>query len=135
MINCYCCSGKKFGECCEPFLAGNEKPKTAEALMRSRYSAYTTTNIDYIIQTTHHSQLASHDAESIENWAKSSLWQKLEIVSKDKGSNQDEIGVVEFKAYYLDLRLDPHVHHERSNFKKESGKWFFVDGEIVSKST
>jgi SEC-C motif domain protein len=135
MKKCYCCSGKKFEECCELFLAGNAKPKSAEALMRSRYSAYATANIDYILVTTHHSQLAFHDAKSITNWAKSSLWQKLEIVSTIDGNFTDLSGIVEFKAYYLDLRLQSQIHHERSNFKKELGEWFFVDGEIVSKST
>jgi SEC-C motif domain protein len=131
-MTCYCCSGKKFGECCEPLLSGNTKPKTAEALMRSRYSAYVIANVDYIIKTTHYSQLAFHNAESIENWAKSSLWQRLEIVSKHKGSEGDSAGIVEFKAYYLDLRLQSLIHHERSKFVKESGEWLFVEGEIVT---
>lgn len=132
MKKCYCCSGMKFEECCDPFLSGNKKPKTAEALMRSRYSAYAMANVDYIIRTTHQSKVTFHDAKSIENWAKSNLWQKLEIVFKDHGNVEDSIGIVEFKAQYLDLQLQTHIHHERSNFKKESSEWFFVDGKIVA---
>lgn len=100
--------------------------------MRSRYSAYAMANVDYLIRTTHHSKVAFHDTNSIENWAKSNLWQKLEIVFKDHGNVEDSIGIVEFKAHYFDLQLQSHIHHERSNFKKELGEWFFVDGEIVT---
>ena len=45
---CPCGSGKKFGECCSPILTGSAKAKTAEALMRARYSAYVGHNIDFI---------------------------------------------------------------------------------------
>jgi SEC-C motif domain protein len=133
MKNCFCCSQKKFSDCCEPILTGTAKPETAEALMRSRYSAYATANVDYIICTTHRSTVEFHDPASIENWAKSSLWQKLEIVFAENGNREDSQGTVEFKAHYLDFRLQSHVHHERSNFLKEAEYWFFVDGEIVGK--
>jgi SEC-C motif-containing protein len=131
-MNCFCCSGEKYEDCCEPFINGILKPKTAEQLMRSRYSAYATCAIEYIIKSTHPSMRRFHDAESIENWSKRSVWQKLEIVSKSTGEATDKKGIVEFKAYFLDAENTPQIHHERSNFAKELGKWFFVDGVIVS---
>ena len=99
--------------------------------MRSRYSAYATGAVEYLIKTTHPSVRKFHDAESIENWAKSSEWQKLEIVSADKGDTKDKHGTVEFKAYFLDANGQPQIHHEISNFTKELGKWFFVDGKVL----
>lgn len=39
MNGCYCNSQKEFKDCCEPYIKGLEKAPTAEALMRSRYSA------------------------------------------------------------------------------------------------
>ena len=39
-MNCPCCSGKIYEECCAPFHRKEKHAPTAEALMRSRYSAY-----------------------------------------------------------------------------------------------
>jgi SEC-C motif-containing protein len=129
-LNCYCCSGRESTECCKPFISGISKPSTAEELMRSRYSAYATIAIEHISRSTHHSTRRFHDAESIENWARSNIWQKLEIISTNEGGAKDKKGIVEFKAYFLDAEGQSQIHHERSNFVKELGKWFFVDGKI-----
>jgi SEC-C motif domain protein len=134
MKNCYCCSGKTFENCCQRFIERIAKPATAEALMRSRYSSYVVANIEYILKTTHHSTRRYHNAEAIKDWAANSLWQKLEIKSTVKGNPADSKGTVEFKAYYLDSGFQPHVHHENSNFIKESGEWFFVDGKIITEN-
>ena len=130
-MNCYCCSGRKFEDCCEPFISGMAKPSTAEELMRSRYSAYATVEVEYILRTTHPSTRRFHKPQAIEQWAKASRWQKLEIISTDKGLPADKQGTVEFKAYYLDAHDRPCIHHENSNFRKELGKWFFVDGKVL----
>ena len=130
-MDCYCYSNKKFADCCQPFISGIAKPATAEALMRSRYSAYATGAVEYILRSTHPSVRNFHDTESIENWAKSSVWQKLEIISTDQGDVRDKQGKVEFKAYFLDANGQPQIHHEKSNFVKELGKWFFVDGKVL----
>jgi len=130
MKNCYCCLDKPFEECCKTFLDGAAKPQTAETLMRSRFSAYATINVDYLLNTTHPSTRRFYDAKSIEQWAKSNSWQKLEIISTEKGLRRDQIGIVEFKAVYLDSEQNQKIHHEVSNFAKELGKWFYVDGKI-----
>jgi SEC-C motif domain protein len=128
-IDCYCGSGKIFTDCCQLFIEGKTKPQTAEELMRSRYSAYATGAVKYILRSTHPSVRKFHDGETIGNWARSSVWQKLEIVSISKGDVKDKQGTVEFKAYFLDENSQPQIHHEISNFAKELGKWFFVDGK------
>lgn len=99
--------------------------------MRSRYSAYVVADVNYIIATTHLSTRKLHDPNSIIQWAKSSTWQKLEIISKQAGEANDSAGKVEFKAYFLDANKRAQVHHEYSNFSKENGLWFFVDGRVV----
>jgi SEC-C motif-containing protein len=129
-MNCDCGSGKKFTDCCQPFLDGTAKPKTAEELMRSRYSAYLTVNIEYLRRTTHPSTRKFFAPEAVKEWAESSVWQKLEVISTAQGKEKDKIGEVEFKAYYLDSNGNPQIHHEHSNFVKELGKWFFVDGKL-----
>ena len=48
---CPCGSEIEYQKCCEPCHTGAAPAKTAEALMRSRYSAYVKGAIDYLIDT------------------------------------------------------------------------------------
>jgi SEC-C motif-containing protein len=130
MSLCYCCSGIPFEQCCRPFIKEDRAAETAEALMRSRYSAYVLAAVDYLLKTTHVSTRKSYNASSIKNWAVSSKWLKLEILSREEGMFSDNKGKVEFKAYYLDAKNIPQVHHEYSSFVKENGRWFFVGGKV-----
>jgi uncharacterized protein YchJ len=43
-IECYCGSQLNFNDCCNRYINGSQIAATAEALMRSRYSAYATHN-------------------------------------------------------------------------------------------
>ena len=99
--------------------------------MRSRYSAYVIVDAEYLLRTTHPSKRKLHSAEAINEWAESNSWQKLEIMSTIDGLEKEKKGAVEFKAYYLDEDQTPQIHHEMSDFQKELGKWFFVDGKVV----
>ena len=47
------CGGGIFAACCGPFISGSRPAPTAEALMRSRYSAYVTGAADYLLATWH----------------------------------------------------------------------------------
>ncbi len=55
MSECPCCSGKEFDLCCGPLLSGEKKAATAEALMRSRYTAHVKEEYPYVIASTHSS--------------------------------------------------------------------------------
>ncbi|HEX9151027.1 MAG TPA: YchJ family metal-binding protein [Flavobacterium sp.] len=122
---CYCCSQKNFQDCCEPIVKGIQKASTALALMRSRYSAYAMHDVDYLWATTHISERNHHSKAEILNWATSNQWLQLEIVNSAEDT-------VEFKAYFLDSKLQKQIHHERSTFKLENGRWFYVDGEFFN---
>lgn len=130
-MDCYCCSGRKFEDCCAPFLGGTAKPATAEELMRSRFSAYAAGEIEYLLRSTHPSTRKFYKSEELERWARANRWEKLEIVAKTAGEAADKTGTVEFAAHYRDENGEPHVHREDSRFRKELGKWFFVDGRIL----
>lgn len=119
---CYCNSEKAFQDCCAPFIKGEKRATSAEALMRSRYSAYAAHQADYLIETTHVSQRDLHSKSDILLWATSNQWQKLEILNVTATT-------VEFKAYYLDSNKKQHIHHEFSTFVQENGIWYYVDGE------
>lgn len=121
-INCYCDSGKLFSDCCQPYILGVRKAPTAEALMRSRYSAYAVHNAEYLWLTTSPKERKNHSKADMLEWAKSNQWLKLEVLNASET-------IVEFKAYYLDYRLVAHVHHEKSFFMKEGDSWYYVNGE------
>jgi SEC-C motif-containing protein len=121
--NCYCGGPKKFQDCCELYIRGVQKAPTAEALMRSRYSAYVVHEADYLLATTHSLERKYHSKTEILNWAISNQWQQLEVVKVTKNT-------VEFKAYYIDAQLHHQIHHEFSNFKFEHDSWFYVDGKF-----
>lgn len=122
VTNCYCGSGTSFHQCCQPYISGTDKAPTAEALMRSRYSAYAVHNADYLWETTLPKKRHKHPKNEMLQWAKSNQWLKLEVL-------QASDSIVVFKAYYLDYRLRPHVHHEKSYFVKENNNWYYSDGE------
>ena len=122
-MNCPCCSGKNYENCCEPFHLKKETPKTPEELMRSRYTAFAKVLTDYLVETTHSSVRKLHYPNEIEEWAKSNKWLKLEIIfAKDDK--------VRFMAYYQDQKGEIYEHDELSAFVQENGKWFYVDGEF-----
>ncbi len=50
-VSCHCEKGESYEDCCQPYIAGEDLPATAETLMRSRYSAYVVSEIDYIATT------------------------------------------------------------------------------------
>lgn len=120
---CFCGSESTFQDCCQKYILGTEKAPTALALMKSRYSAYASHQVDYLWNTTHVSQRKYYSKADILNWAISNQWQKLEIISFTENT-------VEFKAYFLDANKMGGVHHEFSTFKQENGSWFYVDGKF-----
>lgn len=124
MKKCYCGSDESFENCCEPFLTKKTYPKTAEQLMRSRYSAYCVHNSDYLFETTHISTRKFHSKKAILDWAIQNNWLKLEVLNATEA-------IVEFKAYYMDNTLQTHCHHEKSTFKKQGDFWFYVDGKFM----
>ena len=127
MIECPCCSGKKYTECCKEVIK-NENAPTAIRLMRSRYTAYSQANWEYLYKTTHVRTRGEFEKNDMNEWLKDNEWTKLEIVSQEHGNINDNQGIVEFKAYYKTKSGKTEILHERSNFVKENGKWFYVDG-------
>lgn len=47
---CPCGSGQSYDQCCGPVIAGGPA-SSPEALMRSRYTAFTKGNIDHLVST------------------------------------------------------------------------------------
>ncbi len=128
-MKCPCGFDSPFESCCGPFLAGASLPDTAEKLMRSRYTAYTRANIDYIKSSMAPEARTDFDAPATKRWAEESTWKGLKIVTTEKGGPPDTTGIVEFIATY-ELEGAAKDHHEVSQFRKtKEGQWLFVSGE------
>ncbi len=129
-MSCPCMSKKKYQECCETLIKGKEHAKTAEQLMRARYSAYAKNEISYIEKTQGHDPDNTFDREAASKWATESKWLGLEVVKTHARGEKDNEGFVEFIASYEDAN-GPHKHQERSRFVKQDNQWFFHSGSIV----
>ncbi len=121
-MNCPCCSGKTYGQCCQPYHADRHDAPTAESLMRSRFSAFAIPNGVYLMETTLPSKRKHHSKQGLQEWGETNTWTKLEIIAKPAADQ------VEFKAFYTDEEGQPQVHHELSTFRKAHNRWFYVSG-------
>jgi len=98
--------------------------------MRSRYTAYTLQNIDYLAATLSPGELQNFDKDGTALWARESTWMGLEIIETSVGSSEDKEGTVEFKA--RSRRNDViQEHHEISRFQKIDGAWLYCGGKDV----
>jgi len=129
MSDCPCGSGRAFSECCEPYITGKSLAPTALALMKSRYSAYATGALEWIVASCVGGE-EGVDREATKKWSEESEWLGLKILSSDKGGPDDEEGSVEFVATYVRGGLKDE-HHERATFKKQEGAWLYDEGEVV----
>lgn len=124
---CPCESGQPFAVCCAPYLAGDKPAPTAEALMRSRYSAYTRRDAAYLLRTWHSStRPAVLDLEQDAGLR----WLGLKILNRSAGGPEDGEGTVEFVARYKAVGGKAGRMHEVSRFVREGGAWYYLDGEI-----
>lgn len=127
MPKCPCQSGKDFAQCCQPYLSGASVPRTPEALMRSRYCAYTQADVDYIARTMQGKAARGFVKNDAKQWAQAVTWLGLNVINHYQGSTAEQ-GFVEFAARF---KNDHGVHfaHEISEFSYHDGQWFYIDGE------
>ena len=113
-----------YADCCGRYVEqfDAEPAPSAEALMRSRYSAFVRENAAYLLATWHAStRPAQLDFEP------GAKWLGLEVrAGAQTGEHSAE---VEFVARYRvggrGVRL-----HESSRFVREQGRWYYVDGDL-----
>jgi SEC-C motif-containing protein len=121
---CPCGSSKNYDQCCEPFITATALPNTPEELMRSRYTAYTQANTEYIAETMKAPANRDFNPEEARSWAADVKWLKLEVVTS---SQQENEGTVEFIAQYSH-EGKRYVLHELSLFRRDDKQWYYVDG-------
>ncbi len=94
--------------------------------MRSRYTAFARGDMDYIDRT--HAPEKQAAVPSIPDV--SIEWLGLEIYSTARGGQDDNTGTVDFAARYRRNGVAG-VLRERSTFRREDGRWIYVDGKIA----
>ncbi len=122
---CHCESGKPYSACCKTYHSGIAAP-IAEALMRSRYSAYVFGLEDYLLQTLHPESrpIALNLAEDI-----ATIWLGLQIMHAESNSVVKE--TVEFVARYK-IGGKAERLHELSEFVRIDTRWYYLTGNDPS---
>jgi len=123
---CNCGSTKSYEDCCGPLISGERSAETAEALLRSRYTAYARREIEYIKNTIHPEEKEKRDETAIRKWAEATEWTRLEILNVTDGGPEDKEGQIEFVSYYREKEKDK-VHSELATFVKEEDTWYYKD--------
>lgn len=114
------CGKGDYAQCCKPYHDGAAAP-TAEALMRSRYSAYVLGLMDYVYASWH----ASTRPPAADLQHDPALkWLGLEVRKFMPGADE---ATVEFVARSKSGGRAQRLH-EVSRFVKEDGRWFYIDG-------
>lgn len=124
LSNCPCGSQKNYADCCEPLLTGQKTASTPEALMRSRYTAFTVKNVDYLFSSMTPELQEHTDREDMQDFAEEvDSWVKLEVINAP--APDADHGTVEFAAYFMYEGEQQRIH-ENSEFVKKDGQWFYA---------
>lgn len=97
--------------------------------MRSRYSAFSKGEVDYLISTHHPDRRQPNDRQELVTNIAAIEWVALKIVDTAKGTSKDSVGTVEFVATFIENGKIGQLR-ERSEFIKENGRWFYLHGSI-----
>ncbi|MEJ6001929.1 YchJ family protein [Paucibacter soli] len=126
--SCPCGSAKPYAGCCGAIhlrfaQSGELSAPSAEALMRSRYSAYVLELRDYLLASWH----ASTRPASLQPNEQGLKWLGLEV-RRHRQQDADH-ATVEFVAR---SKLGGRAQrlHETSRFVREQGAWYYLDGDL-----
>lgn len=125
---CPCGTGRTLRTCCGPLLDGAPAP-TAEALMRSRYTAFALAGRhpgaeNHLWRTWHPSKRPDDVAPE-----PGMTWEGLTITEVVDGGVDDQSGEVTFVARWRQGRAAG-VLQEHSFFVRRGGRWVYLDGEL-----
>jgi SEC-C motif domain protein len=123
-MNCDCGSSSPYADCCGRYHAGplHLQAPSAEALMRSRYSAYVRNLTGYLLDTWH-----SRTRPGVLDPNPPGIrWLGLEV--RGHWVQDTDHASVEFLAR---SKLGGRAQrlHETSRFVREEGRWYYLDGD------
>ena len=127
---CPCGSGNSYHVCCGPVLETGVA-QTAEALMRSRFVACRSGDVDHLLKTYHPRTVRKVRKDELQAWLNGKDWVCLAVEEVRKGGPKDKSGRVAFTAEYRE-GVQQFCHREISRFERLNGRWYFVDGKHPS---
>jgi SEC-C motif domain protein len=101
--------------------SGESQARSAEELMRSRYSAFAHGDAGYLFRTWH--PRTRPDDVTIDP---AITWTRLDVIDTVAGGPNDDRGEVEFNALFESAGCADSLH-ERSRFERRAGRWFYLD--------
>lgn len=125
MTLCPCSSGHPLDQCCAPLLDGAPAP-SAEALMRSRYTAFVLGRLDYLDTTLAPEKRDEVDHAEVEASSRDAQGLGLEIRS---AAEDGDAATVEYVARFR-LHGQQIAHHELARFRRDGDGWLYVDGDV-----
>jgi SEC-C motif-containing protein len=115
MTTCPCGLPASYDDCCGRYHRGAGAP-TAEALMRSRFSAFAVGDAEYL--------RVSWDPETRPRRVDvdpGTRWTWLDVLDRTGGGLFDSSGTVAFRAHHAEG-----VVAEHSRFRRTGGRWVYV---------
>ena len=121
MTLCPCGSQRDYDDCCGPFIAGTPAP-TAEALMRSRYTAFVRHELDHIARTHAPEVRDDFNRAEAERVAEQYEWRGLEIRSATETGDTAQVEcIVRFRREQQESTTMGVFC-----FRRDHGEWFYV---------
>lgn len=131
-------------ECCRRFHWKEATPETPEQLMRARFAAYVSQAVKFIVNTTHpsNSQIDGSPGSTLEQdiyaTCKKLRFLQLKVLEAYNGEQEDE-AFVRFQAWFrvvgqLDTQDEDQpvqLLKELSKFRRQDGKWWYLDAAEV----
>jgi len=130
---CPCGSGLRLHLCCGPYLRGDREPPDAEALMRSRFSAFALRNVDHLWRTLHpaHPDRQGDEAtarKEIAEAARNQRFLRLTILDRRLGTPV-ETSLVLFHARIFQAGREQSFV-EASTFRHDGTGWRYLSGDL-----
>ncbi|NNH75798.1 hypothetical protein HLB23_39115 [Nocardia uniformis] len=122
--DCPCGLPAPYDECCGRLHRGEVQAKTAEQLMRSRFSAFAVQDEAYLLRSWD-PQTRPADV----GFDPGMRWETLDVIGSTGGGPFHTEGTVEFRAHYR-AHGQPGSLHENSRFRRHDGAWVYLDGDI-----
>lgn len=124
MMPCPCGSERDYDDCCGPIIAG-VPALTAEALVRSRYTAFVKGALDHVERTHAPEVREDFNRAEAERVAQQYEWRGLEI---RRAIETGDTAKVEFVVRFRREQQET-ATMSMSNFCRVDGQWFYVSTE------
>lgn len=125
MLTCPCGSERELDACCGPIVAGAPAP-TAEALMRSRYTAFVQQKLDHIERTHAPDMRQDFNRAEAERAAAEIKWRGLTMHETNEAGDSATLAFsVRFQRRGQDLQ-----QYELASFQRIDGEWLYAGGKV-----